>query len=310
MSKQLLIENFEKIDVKKYSWSLYFFGIDNRNENPFKVHKVKFKKDDYLTNYAKSSIECILQYQIQPILKVEAYNGENPKVTCDKLLLDSDLIKDKWSLLVAAVSQARTKEIDGKIIGYILEGNKIESTDDTETESITLLKSANPIANLNTKKSVIFKSIENELDILSDETYRLYLTTDFFIMNNCLYTFNLTFEKIFNLEKTMGKHKAKAISTIQTVGGFEEDDEFIQYLSKYSSPRTFLSLNNERVEKLKTAEGKKYIAKTLNIKLDANDDFKSIDKASVEKIIRYLCNKILKDDESKDLFEVSNAKKI
>ena len=310
MSKEYLSKEFTEIDVEQYSWCLYFFKISRRNTNPFKIHKVKFKEDSYLTDYAKRSLAAILKYQIEPISKVEDYNGENAKVSCDKISLESELIKDSWKMLVSAVVEAGNTEIDGNIMGYILEGNKVSDEEGEENKSIILVKKANPIANLNTKKAIVFAKNENEeLDTLTDETYRLYLTTDFIVLKDNLYAFNYTFEKIFNLENTMQKIKTSAIESILSTGCFNNDD-FQEYAKSYRSTRTFISLKQDRLERVSTSEGRQYIAKMFNIDLDADNKFTNLNKGKAEILIKYLCFKVVKDDQSKEILEGSNLSKI
>lgn len=307
MSKEVLISKLSEIDTANYSWNIYFFNIDNRSRstNPFKVNKVKFKKTNYLNQYVNNSLHAIYEYQVMQISEVQEYNGENTKISCDKIDLNSPLIDTQWSHLKEAVRHSSDNEIKGKIHGYLLEGNK--TTQNSETDSIILVKLANPIANLNTKKAVIFTSSDNELDLLSDDMYRLYLTTDFIITNNTMYTFNHSFEKVFALENTMKKVKDNAIIKIIDSNCFADNEEFKTLANSYSSSRTFVSLNNERMQKLQTQDGISYIAATLNIELDENGKFSNLNEENTGKLIQYLCYKIIKDDESKNLMRVSNA---
>lgn len=89
-------------------------------------------------------------------------------------------------------------KIKGKINGYILCGQPSEDGD----KPVTFVKVANPITKLTNKKSVVFSANANdELDLITDDVCRLYLTVDFIAYEGAMYTFNHTFETVFNLEK-------------------------------------------------------------------------------------------------------------
>lgn len=307
MSKELLINKFKDLDTTTYSWNLYFFKIDKRSTNPFKVHKVKFKNSSHLTQYAHNSIDTIVKFQILPISEVEVYNGENTKVSCDKLDLSSELISQQWQLLKQAVVQSSNYKIEDRIHGYILEGNSIHNN---SADSIIFVKLANPISTVNTKKAVFFTSVNDKLDIISDETYRLYLTTDFIVYENNMYTFSHSFEKMFNLENTMKKVKTEVIDSLSGINCFSNDDNFKTHAKSYNNSRHFIEFSQERVDKLKTLDGRKYISNALHINLTDEGIFDDLSKEEVGKLIQYLCFKLIKDDDSKSLIKVSNATKM
>ena len=306
MSKQLLNSIFDTLNNSKYTWSLYFFKIDWRGNQPYKTYKVRFKNDSYLLSYSQSLIFSVKKYQIDTVSCVQEYDGENTKVTCDKLLLDNDLISNQWEKLYSSIVSSTDKKFDGKLNGYILVGQPV----DDNNEAITFVKIANPIINLNNKKSIMFRDDGNdELNIISDDMYRLYLTVDFFVFKNTLYAFNHSFEKLFNLEKTLTKVKAASIEKIIETGCFSDSEEFKTY-AETSSARTFISLSNERIEKIKSIEYRRAIASRFNLELDENDMFVIDDKDSALILIKYLCFKIFIDGETDNLLEASTVTKI
>lgn len=61
MDKELLVEMLEGIERSSYSWALYFFKIDRRNNNPYTAYKVRFKNDRYLPKYAQSLVNMIVK---------------------------------------------------------------------------------------------------------------------------------------------------------------------------------------------------------------------------------------------------------
>ena len=202
MSKQFLQSVFSKIENDNYVWSLYFFRIDHRGrQQPYLTYKVRFKNNTYLPTYANSLINATRRFQIEPLSCVQDYDGENTKVTCDKISVENALISEQWNSFFNSDSAATDKKIKGSLQGYILTGQPTNS----ELIPITFVKIANPITKVNSKKSIVFTDSNDELDLMSDDVYRLYLTVDFIVLNKVMYTFNHSFEKLFNIEKTMSR---------------------------------------------------------------------------------------------------------
>lgn len=83
MDKDLLIEIMNNARENIYSWSLYFFKIDRRNNNPFTAYKIRFKNNEYLPEYARILIDMVVKYQLDKITEIKDYTGENTKVSCD-----------------------------------------------------------------------------------------------------------------------------------------------------------------------------------------------------------------------------------
>lgn len=302
MSKDVLKNLCMSARKDNNSWALYFFKIDKRARQPFKVSKVRFKNDDYLLQYVKALINATEAFQINQISEIQNYDGENSKVSCDKLLLKNELISEQWELFTQAIAASSDQKIDGRINGYILYGQ----TSDDANQTITFVKVANPITTLANKKSVVFSTTANdELDLITDDICRLYLTVDFIVYDETMYTFNHTFETVFNLEKTMAKVKKNAIDTIASTNVFSNVDTFKSLASQYKSSRTFITLKPERIRRIKNKRNRKAVAEMLNLPLDSNDDFAITNAEEASLLIRYLCFKIFKDSETKDLLEAN-----
>lgn len=303
MSKELLVGACDADKAEQYTWSLYFYKIDRRSkEQPYRFHKVRFKNDSYLLTYAKSLMGCVSKFQISPIESVQEYDGENTKVSCDKLALNNELISSQWTTFIQALSRASDEKVIGKINGYVLFG---VHQDDT-SKSITFIKTANPITNLTNKKAVVFTTTaENELDMFADTVCKLYLNTDIIVIGTTMYTYNHNFEALFDIEKTMAKVKSKAIDDMVATKAFSDADTFKAYASQYSSNRTFITLKQERLERVKDKRKRKSVAAMLGISLDDSGDFIIDTKEKAAYLIKYLCFKIFKDGETNNVLEAS-----
>lgn len=304
MDKESLMETLERIGTSSYSWALYFFKIDRRNNNPYTSYKVRFKNNHYLPNYAKSLIDMIIKYQLGKINEIKEYTGENVKVSCDSIETSNELVKEQWDYFVMDMASASDEKIKGKYHGYVLEG--IPASRDEKT--VVFLKMANPIINLKNRRSAVFTFDNNsELAEMSDEVCKLHMNTDCIVVDEKIYSFNYKFEDLFNVEKTMQKIKHKALEEIVTIDAFENREEFEQMARAYKSPRTFITLKRERVERIKNKTKRKKVANML--KIDISDEGKFLFKSDeeVSLLIRYLCFKVFKDDETKELLEANNV---
>lgn len=303
MSKELLISACDAATAEQYTWSLYFYKIDRRSkEQPYKSYKVRFKNDLYLMTYAKSLMGSVSKFQISPIESVQEYDGENTKVSCDKLTLDNELISSQWTSFIRALSRPSEDKIVGKINGYVLFGVRQDDT----SQSITFIKTANPITNLTNKRAVVFTTTaENELDMFADTVCRLYLNTDIVVLGRTMYTYNHNFEALFDIEKTMAKVKNSAIDAIVATNAFSDISAFKTYASQYTSNRTFITLKSERLDRVKDKHKRKAVAAMLGIDLDDYGDFIIDSKEKAAYVIKYLCFKIFKDGETNDVLEAS-----
>ena len=307
MSKEILKNMCSLLREHSYSWTLYFFKVDNRGKQPYKMSKVRFKNSSYLSQYATNLLNATECFQIEPISGVQNYDGENTKVSCDKLFLTDELISEQWTSFNAAVATSSDKKIEGRINGYILCGQPSNA----EGCPVSFVKVANPITKLINKKSVVFSTTtDDELDLITDDVCRLYLTVDFIVYSGAMYTFNHTFETLFNLEKTMAKVKKDAIDEIVNTNAFSDIEAFKSLATQYKSSRTFMTLKSERVSRIKDKRNRKKVAEMLHIPLDDTGNFaiRTADEASL--LIRYLCFKIFQDNETQDVLEANSVTKI
>lgn len=305
MEKQKLIKKLESLEINdEYKWEIYLFGIDRRNNNPFNILKLKFKSNDFLIDYGKGLSQTVIKYQLNKIEEIQDYNGDNPKITCDKLNLEG--IKSQWSFLCEAIKN-NSNEIKGKIKGYIVCAIPKEKSD---KEAIIFIKKANPIIEVKNKRNVLFTMDENKnLNNFKDKTYRFYLTVDFLVIENKLYTFNLNFEEIFNLEKTLKKNKDEYLKEIFDCEIIENKEESFKFFNKISSKK-YMTFDIKKLDDLKESSMRLEILKKLKIEKNDKKEKITLKEEDAKKIIDYLCCKILKDFTTENLYEVNNPRKV
>ena len=103
----------------------------------------------------------------------------------------------------------------------------------------------------------------------------------------------------------MAKIRNTAIDQMIATTAIADTDAFITYASQYTSNRTFITLREERLKRIKNRRTRKAIATMLKIELDENGDFMVDSKEKASLLIKYLCYKIFKDGETNDVLEAS-----
>ena len=108
----------------------------------------------------------------------------------------------------------------------------------------------------------------------------------------------------------MQKLKETSIEKISATQSIANVELFKGFAKEYKSAKSFVTLKQERIEKVKDKAKRSEIAKMLNLGLDDDENFiiDTAEKASF--FIRYLCYKIFEDYETRDIIEVSNASKL
>ena len=71
----------------------------------------------------------------------------------------------------------------------------------------------------------------------------------------------------------MQKVKNKALEKIIALDAFEDKNQFKQIARAYKSPRTFITLKSERVNRIKNKTKRKAVASMLNIEISDNGKF-------------------------------------
>lgn len=305
MSKEKLLKCMDDMKAGQYEWNLYFLKIDRRKTNPYAIYKYTFRRSQYFMDYITTLADITKKYQIEKLEYVEEYNGTNAKTTCDKIDVHNQLIEEQWNYLCTSVRDAPREQVSGKYQGYILDGQPKNE----QLPSVTIFKVCNPIISLNQRKKRVFSyNDDNELAPISDEVCRLYLNIDFAVIGNTLYTFNNKFEDIFNLEKTLSRLKESAIDQIIDTHAFGDDEMTKQFMNRYTASKTFLSLKEDRVNKLQSPDKRRDIASLLHLQFE-NDKIVINNQKEANYLIKYLCYKIFQDKETDYLIEVNNVVK-
>lgn len=103
----------------------------------------------------------------------------------------------------------------------------------------------------------------------------------------------------------MAKVKVAAIEKMVDTNSIAAPETFKEYASQYTSTRTFITLKQERIDRVTDKRTRKAVASMLKIELDLSGDFIIDSKEKASYLIKYLCYKIFKDGETNDILEAS-----
>ena len=304
MSKIIIQNALNLAKNTPYIWNMYFFKIDRRHANSYECYKVRFKRDQYLPDYANKLINTINTFTLNDITTVLNYDGYNTKVSCDKLSINDPLIQQQYTLLMESIVYSNEAPLKSSYHGYILSGSSVNPDQNGQTSTIMFIKLANPIIKLNTKKStVLINTPTNELDTITDDVLRLFLTTDCIITNNTLYAFNHSFEKLFHLEKTLHKAKQAAIQKIVSVNIASNNNDLETYLNQVTNSRIFISLDDERLSRIQSTTERSNISNITGVSLNTSNEFIISSKDDAERLLKYLCMKYIQEKETNYIYE-------
>lgn len=310
MSKVLLREELSNILDYDYIWELFFYNMSKRNHIiQYTGCKIPFKHEKALTDYASKLCFCINKYQLDKVEDVEEYTGFNPKISCDKISINNEIVSEAYSNFINSLFNFQDSKIEDKYTGYVLCGKKFD--EDGNESTILFVKQANPISKLNTKQNAYFRNIDNELDYLTDDVYRLYYKADCIIFQENIYALTQSFESIFNLEKSTKKlkdNKLEALTAVQNISANEE--EFRQALNGVS-PRTFITYSEERLSTISTSEGRREVSQKVGLPVNREGSFLIHDRDDAKKLMNYLCQKLFYEiDDDSALYVCNNATKL
>lgn len=304
MNKKDLLDNYFNLNSEDLSFSLYLMDFKASMENnPYIFTRVNFKNEGNLSAYSRLLINN-MGNEINNTLNIEEYSGENKEGNLIYLPLNSDMIKPMYEALMDSLSRPNTDGIV-KPKGYILMG-----TSENHPENNILFGILHNPVERRKPEDLVFNLESDGLEIKDEIRYRLLKKCDFILFQGNLYSFNYKFEKYFKLQSTLKRFKMDAIDRIIFKGIVSNSEDFKKQMINYKSVRTFLGLNEERLEALASREGRVEIAKRFNLELDNEDKLILKDEDDSKNLIKHLCFKIIKDADSEDLYLASGLAKL
>lgn len=218
-----LIDLINSINSTDYSYSLYLF---KKREDQINIYHVNF--EDELENIVNEGIKSLIR-NFSKKATIENYNAGKAKYL-NLIGVDNTIFKNSFDKFLNCINTASSDKLDElySVTGYFV---KIHKLSDTFYNDIYIFYKKNPIV-VTAKTKRKFTLIENTLKAkqISNSIFSFTSAPHFIILDNIIYSENLYFEDVFNLDKaivTSGKNKIAELSKFSYL-----NDNFIDYLYK------------------------------------------------------------------------------
>lgn len=305
---ETILKNVSTCDA----WSLQIIKVTHskRNGSSYLTREVGISPKGRLKKHVEEVAKKYLsdnqsdkQGELEQYTECREYDGSADAKVIYKLSKSSELITNEYGLLLQAIANPDTeiKPLELKYQASVIKGD-LEI--DGDSISVKFVSMQNPITTLKNKfwqSNGTFKEISNEVLTLRN-------SIDLLIVNDVVYLFNLSGEKLFNMERayrSICESKIKLIEVKSIIEGF---DSFMVIASSGHNPRKFVSFNDDHLEKLADKKSRKKIAKKFNIPLK-NDKFDSTQDGVADKIVKLLCQRGMLDPFDDIPMEVSGSRK-
>ena len=169
-------------------------------------------------------------------------SGMDAKAKLIKMSINDERVNDCTTVFLKAIAEANLNELSAQ--GYVLHGKNA-------TDEIYFISKTNPIIN-SKKKTLLFRANNNEFEIVNKELYSFATIPHIIILNDDLYTSNLTiFEDVFNLTSKIEKSALENKEVIANTPYLP--DKFKEYISSIGKTK-YRNISNLSITRLNDLE--------------------------------------------------------
>lgn len=275
------------------SWQTLLIEYDHKKRpNEYTCNEFNFSDINELKQIISDAF-YVFMYNINKVgATVHTYTGFNSKNTVEKIVdvRTSLLTKKNWRKFTTSIASCNdSAPIDNKkCSAYAFVATYTDA--EQQPHNIYFLTKKNPIVNLKEKRILIFKN--NTVKKASEPLLQFNKTFDVLVYENNLYSLNLNFEDIFNLERTHKRMTNDGLLKIKSKSVIANYSEFKEYARKGHTPRSFVTFSETNLNLLEDLEARKAIAKKLGLTLDANNKFVLDDDLKRGSFVKFVCDKL------------------
>lgn len=236
--------------------------------------------------------------------EVKPYTASNEKNVIEKIDTSNLLISTNWSNFIGSinVSDDTTKLEKIKPDAYVFIGTYKD--ENNTPQNIYLITKKNPILNFK-KKKLYTGGRGNSIEIATEPILQFANTFDCVVYENVLYSLNLNFETIFNLEHTRKILTNQSLGKIDNLSIVNNIGKIREFAIKGQTPKKFITFSDTRLKYLQDMEKRSIIAQMLGLELDTDGKIKIVEDAHCIILIKYLCNKTARDMIDETVLEAS-----
>lgn len=292
MSLKKIEEAREKLtDVTSWQTLLIEYNHKRRSNN-YTCNQFIFSDINELKQIISDAFS-VFMYNIDKVgATVHTYTGFNSKNTVEKIAdVSANLLtKENWEKLITSIASCGdSAPIDHKkcsAYAFVATYTDAEHT----PKNIYFITKKNPIVNLKEARILLLKN--NTVKKASEPLMQFNKTFDVLIYENNLYSLNLNFEDIFNLERTHKKMTDAGLVEIKGKSVIADYQKFEEYALKGHTPRKFVTFSEDNLNLLEDIEARKAIADKLKLTLDDDNKFILDDDLKRSSFIKFVCDKL------------------
>ena len=142
---------------------------------------------------------------------------------------------------------------------------------------------------------------------VTDPILTLRKTIDVAIIGETVYLFNLSGEKLFNMERSYKALCTVEVETISKCNFLTDVEAFKTAATQGRNPRRFVAYNQAHFDALKDVKRRHELAEKFKIPMQG-DNIATEKPEDVEKLVKFLCNKAMLDPCDASPMEVSATK--
>lgn len=304
MSKEYIKNILSKTNTCD-AWALQVVKITNSKKNgtTYVCSEVTISPEGRLKQLVNEITDKYLSSELDKYIECRDYDGSADGQIIYKFRKDNILISENYNKLITALADpdSETDPLLIKTNASILKGT-IEI--DGEELSIKFISMQNPITSLKRK----FIKLNGTFKEITDKVVSLRNHIDVLVLGDQIYMFNLSGEKLFNLErahKSICSSKLEKIKNANIVTNFEY---FNEIASTGHNPRKFISFNDEYLEKLSNPDNIIEVSNKFDIPINGDTKFDTNVEGTSEKIVKVLCRRGMIAPFDNTPMEVSGSK--
>lgn len=301
---QSILENVSKCDA----WALQLLQMRTSKKlgTVYSSSSIYLTPQGKLTDFVVNLSGSYLNEEkngLKSFYSVLDYDGTAEGNVIYKLSGDNPLIAEEYKLLIEALANSEEEDdpLSLKAQAYVIQG---EVSIDGEKVSVKLISIQNPITTLKHKfiyDKNTFRQIENKI-------LNLRPAIDVLIADCMVYFFTMAGEKLFNMERAYKAICNDKVTMLKQSKIMADSAIFVSVAQTGHHPRMFVSFNEERFHRLKSAKERRYFAEVFQLQIK-DGKFVIAKEEDADKLVKLLCNKGMVDPFEDLPVEVSGVRK-
>lgn len=294
MSLNLLKEIMGALsDSREWHAHLLSFAHSKRHGTSYNCRRIELApsmKIDNLIQNISSRYVGESKSELDKYLDVREYDGTYNATTIYRISEGNPDIEIGLDVLFQAIADTDSEAdpFSMKPQAYILCGNM--KSDDDEHQ-IKLISMNTPITTLRNR----FFHDEGKFYEVPSRVLNLRTSINVIIFDRTVYFFDMSGEKLFNMERAYKLKCYKVVSEIEKMGIVSDLKMFRRTATSGQNPRRFAAFSNSKLQLLTKKNNREKVSKCYRIPLTGNKEFDTSQSVDSDNLVKILCGKAMWD---------------